>query len=254
MVWLYPVLAIAIGLGVGLANGGIPDRILRFRPEAWPLGAAGIAIEAILWSTGWGNGWASLLDIVATLMIVAFLVFNIRVGGVVVVIVALSLNLVPTVLNWGTPTSVAALADAGRITAAQAKGDPGRISLSGPRHPATDEDRLTFLGETIAMPGGVVMSFGDIVLLVGIALVAHAIVRARILRQGMDRSYRSLVAPLGRGPMTRSGPAVRTLPEDTDRRRYDDTVADNVRTFRTPAGSGMDRGSAHPDGRRGRRP
>jgi hypothetical protein len=121
----------------------------------------------------------------------------------VLVVAGLALNLGPTVIDWGTPTSRDALVTADIIK----ESDSGDITLDGPRHVATDSDSLTWLGETIALPTGQVISFGDVLLQFGYLFVTASLVRGRVLRRD-DTSYRRKIAPLGQGPAARRGPGL----------------------------------------------
>lgn len=204
MAALLTVLAVIAGLGIGLSNGGSLDRVRTFRPEIWPALAGGLLLQLVIRVGGLEGGWAVVLELVSAIALIAFGVANLRVGGMVLVVVGLGLNLLPTLLNWGIPTSRSALVTAGVIE----KGTTGTVELEGARHVATDGDWLRWLGETIALPTGQVISFGDIVLQVGYLLVTAALVRGRVLRHDVAGDYRRRIAPLGQGPARRRGPGL----------------------------------------------
>lgn len=71
------------------------------------------------------------------------------------------------------------------------------MKLEGARHVATDDDTLTWLGETIALPTGQVISFGDTLLQFGYLFVTASLIRGRVLRQDGGGDYRRRIAPVG---------------------------------------------------------
>src|SRR4051794_11246035 len=105
MAALLTVIAIIGGIVVGLANGGGFDHARRFRPAQWPAGVAGLALELLIRVTGVSGSLAVVLELLATAALLVFVFANIRLGGMVVIAAGLILNLVPTLVNWGMPTS-----------------------------------------------------------------------------------------------------------------------------------------------------
>ena len=211
MAALLTVLAIAAGVARGIANGGRFERVLHFRPELWPVGAAGVAVQFLLRVTGIGGGWAVAIDILSGIALIWFALANIRVGGMVLVVAGLMLNMVPIVINWGMPTSLDALVRSGIV----ADPPPAVVDLDGPRHVATADDSLRWLGEVIAVPTKQVISFGDGLLQIGYLLVTASLLRGRIVRRDPDGDYPRRIAALGRGPVRRRGPG--THPSRLDR-------------------------------------
>jgi hypothetical protein len=139
----------------------------------------------------------------------AFCVLNVRVGGMIVIVIGLSMNLIPVVVNWGMPVSRSAIISAGLVEG----GSLANTEISGPRHLADDGDHLIFLSEIIALPPtSQVISFGDVVLLIGLALTLSSLLRNRLLPSGRRRSsrggipYQDAIAALGDGPAPRRGP------------------------------------------------
>jgi hypothetical protein len=219
MAALLTVLAVAIGIGVGLANGGSLDHVRRFRPQRWQIGVAGLAVEVLIRVSGMSGSPAVVLDLLATVALVVFVFANIRLGGMVLIAAGLILNLLPTFVNWGMPVSRGALERADVID----QGSTGRVELEGPRHVASDDDWLTWLGEVIALPTGQVISFGDGVLQAGYLLTTAALLRGRRVRRTNEGNYRRRIAPLGEGPARRRGPGLHPsrLDPRTIRRGYD---------------------------------
>lgn len=203
MAAVLTVVAIVGGIVLGLANGGSPQNLRRFHPELWQVGVGGLAVELVLRVGGWSGGVAVLADLLATGALLAFAVANVRIGGMVLVVAGLAMNLVPLTLNWGTPTSAAALERAGVVE----KGAGTSARLEGPRHVADGDDWFRWLGEVVALPTGQVISLGDGVQLIGYLLVTASVLRGRRVRR-TDGSYRARIAPLGAGPARRRGPGL----------------------------------------------
>lgn len=215
MAALLTIIAVAAGTMLGLAKGGRLENAITWRPAAWELAVGGVAVQLLLRLTGWSGGLAVFVDIVSTIAVLAFAVLNIRLGGMVVIVIGLSLNLLPAVMNWGTPVRPQALVSAGIVT--QKDLDKG-VTVDGPRHLA-DGDTLGFLGETIPLPTGQVISLGDLVLHAGYVLVIASVLRRRRVRASRPPTYRQAIEPLGDGPAPRRGPAQHPPRLDDNKRR-----------------------------------
>lgn len=221
---LPTLLAIGAGVGLGLYWGGRMSNLLEWVPNLWEALLGGVVLTVLLDVVPWSGWFVTLLSILATGALLAFAVLNIRVGGMVLVVAGLGLNLFVTVINWGMPVSVSALETAGVIS----KADATKLVLTGGR--GTSEGALLgFLGDVIPLPWGQVISIGDVLVLVGIALVTASVLRryevgrpvaGRGSRNGPGE-YRSALEALGRGPAPRRGPGLHPsrLPGEGDRRR-----------------------------------
>ena len=128
MALLPTLLAIGIGVGLGLHWGGRVDNLLAWRPPLWQALGAGVSLLIVLDLVPIGGWFASLLRIVALGAVVGFAVVNVRIGGMVLVLVGVGLDLLVTVLNWGMPVSGAALVSAGIVREA----DTSSLRPSGP--------------------------------------------------------------------------------------------------------------------------
>lgn len=222
MAALLTVLAIAAGVGLGIAKGGSLDRLRTFRPDLWQALVGGVALQLLIRVTGVRGTPAVLLEIVSAVALLTFAVANIRIGGMVLVVAGLGLNLLPTVVDWGIPTSRSALDTAGLID-----DRPGAtVILEGPRHVATADDALRWLGEIIPLPTRQVISIGDVIRHAGYVLVVASLLRGRVMRRPMDGDYGRRIAPLAEGPARRRGPGLhpsrldhgRAAPRGGDRR------------------------------------
>jgi hypothetical protein len=191
---LPTLIAILAGLALGLSNGGRIDNLLAWRPVAWKLLVGGLAVQLLFKILPFSGALAVVMDIASMAALLTFAVVNIRVGGMVVVVVGLSLNLLPTLIDWGTPVSPNALVTAGLVSRARLDD----VHLEGPRHLQDGGDSLAWLGEVIALPTHQAISLGDLVLLLGEMLVVSALLRDR----HVDRSP----PPARRARRRRDGP------------------------------------------------
>jgi hypothetical protein len=202
MAALITVLALTGGLGFGLIKEGGPWKLWRWRPVHWELALLGLALFAVMQIVPVSETWAVILDLEASAALIAFLLLNIRVGGMVVILTGLCLNAVVVLVNLGMPTSRSALKSAGILKEAPDG------TLYGARHIAGGGDALRFLGEVIVLPTHQVVSVGDLLVWIGLALTSAALVRGRRLRPTNQKGYRERIAPLGRGPARRKGPGL----------------------------------------------
>jgi len=213
LAWIPTALAVLAGVGIGMVSGGHIANLSRWRPLLWQPAAVGLVLELLIRATSMRGWFAVLLDIVASGLLIWFCVANIRVGGMILIVIGLSMNLVPTVINWGMPVSRSAVISAGLVQG----GSVARTELSGPRHLADDSDHLTFLGEIIPIPPtSQVMSLGDVVLLIGYVLTISSLLRNRFVPSDGNRRtpgrpsggipYHQAIAALGDGPAQRRGP------------------------------------------------
>ncbi|MCB0952394.1 MAG: DUF5317 family protein [Microthrixaceae bacterium] len=212
MALIPTLLALGVGVALGLRWGGSISNVAEWRPELWQLGLGGVSLLVITDVIGFGGTPAVLLRIVALGLITAFAVLNVTTGGMVLVAVGFGLNFLVTLINWGMPTSASALASAGIADSAEAA---SALVLNGGREVA-DGALLGFLGDVIPLPWGQVISIGDIIWLVGLALVTASVMRRYEVgrrgrpgaRRGRSGNYSDSLSALGRGPAPRKGPGL----------------------------------------------
>ena len=218
MALLPTLVALAVGVGLGLRWGGSFDNITQWRPVFPLVGAGGVTLLILTDVIGIGGSPAVLLRLVALGAIVGFGVLNIHTGGMVLVVAGFGLNLFVTLINWGMPVSVGALVASGIAD------DPAAaesLTLSGGREVASGA-WLGFLGDVIPLPWGQVISIGDLLWLTGLALVTASVMRRYRVRGAGSRggsrgahasrrgtgTYSQSLSVLGRGPAPRRGPGL----------------------------------------------
>ena len=176
----FTLLAVAAGLGIGVLAGGrvrfLGDRRLRMPG----LLLAGLALQPL--AAGVGGDQAVLL-VGSYVLLVAFALANVAVTGMWLVATGIALNLTVIAVNSGMPVRPSALRAAGVV-------EPGRpldAALSAKHHLERPSDGLVVLGDIIPVaPLREVVSFGDVVMAVGVANVV-----ARLLRPVAGRRART---------------------------------------------------------------
>jgi hypothetical protein len=134
-------------------------------------GATGRALAQVLTGDS-----ATVLMGVSLAVLLAFVLMNAHVTGVVVIGLGLLLNLVVVVVNIGMPVRGSALVAADIVT----RNELATTELVGPRHLETEHDRLAVLGDVLPMPiGGEVLSFGDLIIVAGAADAVRELARRR---------------------------------------------------------------------------
>jgi hypothetical protein len=147
----FTTVALLVGVVAGLVGGGRLTNLGLRTFRAWPLLAAGIVLQAVPGATALALSYLCLL---------AFALANLRLAGMGVLAVGLALNALVVVVNGGMPVH------------------HGAPTLSGKHHAERPDDTLTVLDDRIPVdPLGEVLSFGDLVLAVGLAVTAASLVR-----------------------------------------------------------------------------
>ena len=205
MALLTTLVALGIGAGLGLRTDGSVAAMLRWKPALAIVAPVALAVQfALSLGPAGDHWWATILDLGSMLALMAFCFANLRVGGMVVLLLGLALNTLPILVNGETPTSRSALVNAGLVTATAQP-----LELDGPRSVATSETSLRWLGEILPISATEqVLSIGDLVVLAGAALVVASLLRGRTVRRGGPMRYTQAIAPLGRGPVKRRGPGL----------------------------------------------
>lgn len=210
MALIPTLLALAAGVGLGLRWGGTPGNVLEWRPALWQVGLAGVSLMVLCDVVGLHGTPAVLMRLVASGLILAFGVTNVRTGGMVLVIAGVGLNTLVTLINWGRPVSASALVSSGAVGSA---GELSGAVLNGGRELANGAI-FGFLGDVIPLPWGQVISVGDVLWLAGLALVTASVLRRYEARPRPDgrrqgnRMYRDSMSALNRGPAPRRGPGL----------------------------------------------
>jgi hypothetical protein len=168
--WL-PFAFLAGGLLVGLVAGGHWRAVRTTQVRRWPVGALGLACAVLPWFAD--GDWTTGVVAIGWTLVIAFAIFNLHLTGVVIVAIGLSCNLLVLVANQGIPVRVDAIIDIGidEVSVESAELGPGR-RLEEPG------DRLEPLTAIIPVPAfSMVLTFGDLIALFGLANVAFRLAR-----------------------------------------------------------------------------
>jgi MFS family permease len=170
----------AIALGLVLRGRLTNLAEVRFR-LAW-LGLVGVALQLPTVSGTAGD----LLLLASFLFLLAVVVVNLRQPGFPLILLGLALNLLVIGVNRGMPVSREAIVASGQAStlAELRQGDSPKHHLMGP------EDRLTFLGDVIAIgpPIRRAVSAGDLAALLGIGWFVVGTMRRRQAAPALEAS------------------------------------------------------------------
>jgi hypothetical protein len=175
----FTAIAVGVGLLVGVLIGG-RFRHLGTRPlRMWPFLVAGIVLQLpLLDALGFGGMLASY----ACLLV--FALANVHLVGMALVAIGIMLNAAVIACNGGMPVHRGAIVAAGIVE----EGRVDSVHTDDKHHLQRPTDRLTALADTIPVrPLREVVSFGDVVLAVGVADVL-----AHLLRRPSPRARRQL--------------------------------------------------------------
>lgn len=168
---LFTAVAVLVGLAIGLLGGGrlryLGERTFR----GVPFLVVGVALQLV---SALVSDIAVALVLLSYVALIAFCALNLRLVGMGVVLVGLLMNTVVITVNGGMPVRRSAVV-AAEITDDDELPD---IRLTGKRHFQDDDDRLMFLADIVPVPElEEVLSFGDIVMSVGVAAVLAHLLR-----------------------------------------------------------------------------
>lgn len=172
---MFVLLAVPLGVVLGFLVGGRLDRLgqLAFR---WPwLAIGGLLVQVLLFAPAVADripaDVGAVIYVLSTAAVLAAVLRNVRISGMVLVVLGALSNLAAVVANGGVmPTTAAALATAGL---APADGFSNSAVLADPR--------LAPLTDIFAIPGAFplanVFSVGDVLIALGIVVVVALAMR-----------------------------------------------------------------------------
>ena len=164
------VAALAISLALGLWRGGSLDALAETRLRWLVLLVEGLLIQVVfdLWDPpGLTRAGALAVLLVSNAAVVAFLMLNRQVAGMLLIAAGVLLNVAVITSNQAMPVSATAAARAGLDA-------PPAVSDDLKHERLDSETRLPWLADVIPVPGvKEVLSLGDIVLALGLARVVY---------------------------------------------------------------------------------
>ena len=177
------VLALAVGIIVGLARGGSFANLSRTQLAGIPLVFAGVILQlgSTLAERATDVTWLPLSLVLCSFALTfGFAALNWRLPGMALIATGALMNFVVIAANGGMPVSLDALERAGL-------GNPfeGDAVTKGAHHALDDDDRLTFLADVIPIKVTAnVVSAGDVVIWAGLLLLIQQLM---VQRRGKRR-------------------------------------------------------------------
>jgi hypothetical protein len=169
---------VLLSVCLGYLFGGRLDRLEGLRPRWWGLVILGLGIQFIPLPNGVSGTDLLIRTAVLALsysLLLTFALVNVRMPGMFLVVIGLACNMTVIVVNGGMPASAQALIDSGQEDVVAYVREQG----ADKHHLLTDDDRLTFLADVIAVPQpiGQAVSVGDILVYAGLTWLIVATMR-----------------------------------------------------------------------------
>jgi hypothetical protein len=185
----FTLIAVGVGFVLALAFGGrfryLAGGTLRF----WFLLPLGLALQIAAVGSG-GSTWPFVLVLLSFACLFAFAVANLGVTGFWMIALGLFLNGLVIGLNHGMPIGDKALSHTGNNVGV----------FAALHHTQRGSDRLLILGDVVPIsPIGEVVTFGDLILAVGVADVIVHLMRPPKKRredEGNDEDEENRLLPL----------------------------------------------------------
>jgi hypothetical protein len=166
----FTAVAVVVGLALGLLTGGRLEHLGNRRFRAPALLVVGLVVQALSGRVG----STVALVILSYLFLMGFCAANLRIVGMGVVLVGLAMNFTTIAVNGGMPVRRSAVVAAGIAEWHELD----ELEIHDKRHLERPDDELMFLSDIIPVPVlHEVLSFGDIVMSVGVADVLVHLLR-----------------------------------------------------------------------------
>ena len=172
-------LVIVFAVLIGYLTGGRLSRFESMRLRWWGLAIVGLGIQFVPLPEGDAGTDLLVRTIVLALsytLLVVFAAVNVRVPGMVLVLIGVACNFAVIASNGGMPVRAETLRDSGQEDVLALLQEDGAAK----HHLMTDEDVLRFLGDVIAVPQpvGQAISIGDVFMYTGLIWLIVAAMRA----------------------------------------------------------------------------
>lgn len=168
-------LALAIGVTIGLLSGGTVDQVRGLRVRFWPVVVLSVVLSALIGGE-WGSElpWAAGFLAASLLSVGAACMLNLHLTGSGIVLLGVALNLVALMLNGHIAVDPDAVIGAGIVSA----DDLVFVELGAGRAYQDADTILPILGAVVPVRVvGEVLSFGDLIVIAGLANVGFRIPR-----------------------------------------------------------------------------
>lgn len=176
----FTIIAVAIGIVLGLALGGRPRNVGQRPVRATGALVAGVVLQVVPELVEVGGTTSFALVLMSYALLVAFAAVNLRLIGMPVVLVGLCLNAGVITANGAMPVRPSAIV-AADVTTAEEVSD---LELGAKRRLEEPGDAAIWLGDIIPVPGlREVVSFGDLILAAGVANVVLRLLKPPAVRR-----------------------------------------------------------------------
>ncbi|MBA3303312.1 MAG: DUF5317 domain-containing protein [Acidimicrobiia bacterium] len=190
----FTAVAMVVGVGLGLAAGGRLSNLGR-QPLRSPVAlAAGVGLQVVSEVVPLEDAAAVTATVLSYVLLATFAARNFVIQGMFVVLVGLVLNGVVIAVNGGMPVREDAIAAAG----IDLKMPAADLDFGAKRHLEGPSDRLVVLADVIPLPPlREVVSFGDLILAVGMADVTFRLLRPARRAKAPRVEAATVVLPAG---------------------------------------------------------
>jgi hypothetical protein len=160
--------ALALGVVLGYILHGRLSNLALIRVRWWGIIPAALVLQLGPLPEGGGTDLLirTIILSLSYVMILVFTLVNVRVPGIVLIMVGVMANFAVIAANGGMPVSADALRDSGQsVVLTELRG-----SAPDTHHLVTEGDSLTFLGDVIGVPPPIAraISIGDIIVCLGL--------------------------------------------------------------------------------------
>jgi len=169
------IIPLVAAIVVAVATGGRLRNVSARPIRAAAALGAGVVLQAAAHLVTVSDTIGFICIVASYVLLVGFALANIRLVGMPVVLVGLLLNLTVIALDSGMPVRADAIATVERDRTPEAI---AQIQFDAKRHLERPTDRLTVLGDVLPVrPVHEVVSFGDLILALGLADVVFRLLR-----------------------------------------------------------------------------
>lgn len=181
--------ALVAGILAGFATGGRFSNLGDRSFSLWPLLMAGALLQVVAQADVAGDR-SHLLVAVSFALIAVFTTANLRYAGMGVILVGLLMNVATVMVNGGMPVQASSIVAAGIV---ESPAEVATLDLKAKRHLMTGDDRLYWLSDVIPVRllGGQVLSFGDLVMSIGVVDLVANLLHPFPRRKRRSRSERA---------------------------------------------------------------